>query len=98
MEFRIKWDLAIKLCLLYKALTQEKHGGVGGACWQTRKVKGGGVKMHGQPFGVNWFSKFSKTMAKLLGHEIREEYSGHNICRSAATIFAASLYKVVPRN
>ena len=90
MEFYVKGELAIKLCLLYKKLTEEKHGGTGRVFWQTRKVKGGRIKIHGQPLGVHWFSQYPKTMAKLLGYKNYESFSGHSICRSAATIMANS--------
>ena len=89
MEYMIKGDLEIQLCLKYKKMTESKHGNKGRVFWQVRG-KGAKTKIHGQPLGIHWFTQFPKRMAQALGYENSNEFSGHTIPRSAATIMADS--------
>ena len=67
----------------YKENTKRYHLGRGRVFWQFRKGKN-----HGQVLGRGWFGKFPKTVARKLGLECPEKYSGHSICRSGATTAA----------
>ena len=78
MEFMVKGELEICLCLKYKKMTESKHGNKGRVFWQIRG-KGDKVRIHGQPLGVHWFSQYPKRMAKALGYKNEEDFSGHTI-------------------
>lgn len=84
MTFYVVGVKEIDICLEYKKLTESKHKNTGRVYWQTRNGK-----IHGQPIGRNWFSKtFPKIMAKALKIPNWEDFSGHSLCRTAATDYA----------
>ena len=67
----------------YKAKTVGLDAASGAIFWQERRGK-----VHRQTLGRSWFLKYPKTMARWLGKENPDSYSGHSICHTGATIQA----------
>ena len=82
---------------------RRENGTYGSKCmWQRRKKKSKKSKkyannrfsappvyyFHPQPLGIKWFYKYPKTIAKWLGKEKPEQFSGHSVARTALTHYA----------
>eukprot|EP01083_Nonionella_stella_P090058 251584_1 len=86
VTFYVCGDALIDLIMAYKKRTHRCHKGKGRIFWQERKGS-----VHGQHQGRPWFTTtLYKTMAQALGRQDWDRFSGHSMCRSAATQFARS--------
>ena len=58
--------------------------------WQWRKGKGvkSKYRWHGQPYGKEWFYHYPKAIAKWLGLDNPDSYTGHCIPRTGATLYS----------
>lgn len=76
----------VKWFLWYRQKTWSLHNGKGRVFLQWRNGE-----PHNQPYGYRFFSsKCYKDIARLLGKKNYDKFSGHSMCRTAASIFSAN--------
>ena len=85
-EYYVVDQFFVSMCLWYYKITYPKYHGKGPLFRQWRNGQS-----HNQVYGKKyWYSKHYRLVAKLLKLPNWEDFVGHSMCRTAASIMCAN--------